>query len=122
MNSLIRFIISTLNKLMKDDIRRILRQSYGKFETHLEEVYATKMTEHISKGDWNNKVEWATYNQVILELKHNLKDMLKVRRLQYNLTEGNNPKKVCISVLEEIRMDSPELERLYYKIKNFGED
>jgi hypothetical protein len=107
---------------MKDDIRRILRQSYGKFETHLEEVYANKMTEHIFEGDWGNKVEWATYNQVILELKHNLKDMLKVRRLQYNLTEGNNPKKVCINALEEIRKDSPELERLYHKIKNFGDD
>lgn len=106
---------------MKDDIRRILKESYGKFETKLEEVYATKMTDQIFEGDWGDKMAWATYNQVILELKHNIKDMLRVKQLQYNLTENKNPKKVCISVLEEIKKDSPELERLYHKIKSFDD-
>ncbi len=48
--------------------------------------------------------------------------MLKVRRLQYNLTEDNNPRTVCIDVLNEIRKKTPELERLYHKIKNFDDD
>ena len=45
--------------------------------------------------------------------------MLKVKELQYKLTENTNPNEVCIEVLETVKERTPELERLYYKIKNF---
>ena len=45
--------------------------------------------------------------------------MLKVKELQYRLTEEGNPNDVCIEVIEPVKDRSPELERLYYKIRNF---
>jgi hypothetical protein len=54
-----------------------------------------------------------------LELKNTLKDMLKVKELQYKLTENLDPNEVCIEVLETVKERSPELERLYNKIRNF---
>ena len=45
--------------------------------------------------------------------------MLKVKELQYKLTENINPNEVCIEVIEALKDQSPELERLYYKIRNF---
>ena len=56
---------------------------------------------------------------MILELKNNLKDMLKVKELQYKLTENINPNEVCLDFLNTLKIKTPELERLQYKIMNF---
>lgn len=101
-------------------IRKLLREHYGKFETYLEHAYENKLTENLIAGNIENKRAWITYNQVILELKHSLKDMLKVKELQYKLTETTNPNEVCIEVIEDVKHRSPELERLYYKITNLS--
>ncbi len=100
-------------------IKKVLKEHYGNFESVLEHEYETKLTENLIEGDISNKKAWATYNQVILELKNSVKDMLKVRELQYKLTENKNPNDVCIEVIENVKDRSPELERLYYKIRNF---
>lgn len=97
----------------------VLREHYGDFNSYLEHEYENKITENLILGDIEEKQAWATYNQVILELKNTLKDNLKVKELQYKLTEEANPNEVCIQVIEAIKTQSPELERLYYKIKNF---
>jgi hypothetical protein len=104
---------------LKVKIRQVLREHYGEFGSHLEHEYESKLTENLIKGDFEKKKAWVTYNQVILELKHSLKNMLKVKELQYKLTENANPNDVCIEVIEDLKNRSPELERLYYKIKNF---
>ena len=104
---------------LKGRIREVLKESYGNFDTYLEHKYEDKLTETLILGTNKNKKQWVTYNQVILELKHSLKDMLRVKELQYKLTENSNPNEVCIEVIENIRDRSPELERLYYKIINF---
>lgn len=104
---------------LKTKIRKVLNKQYGSFDTELEHQYEVKITENLIVGDINKKKAWLTYNQVILELKHSLKDMLKVKELQYKLTENADPNEVCIEVMEEVKDRSPELERLYYKIKNF---
>jgi hypothetical protein len=104
---------------IKDKIRSVLREVYGDFETYLEHEYEDRITENLYNGTIKNKREWMTYNQVVLELKHNIKDMLKVKELQYHLTEDDEPRKVCISVLNKVKIKTPELERLYNKIKNF---
>jgi hypothetical protein len=105
---------------IKNKIRKTLREFYGDFETYLEHEYENRLTEHIYGDSLNDKKKWATYNQVLLELKHNIKDMLKVKELQYKLTEDNsNPTISCIDVLDSLKSRSEELERLYYKIKNF---
>jgi hypothetical protein len=105
--------------ILKDKIRQVLREHYGNFETMLEHDYEDKVTTYLFEGDIEIKDAWSTYNQVILELKNTLKDMLKVKELQYKLTEDTNPSSVCIEVIEGIHDKSPELKRLYEKIKTF---
>lgn len=105
---------------VKTKIRKVLRENYGDFQSYLEHAYEDKLTENLIRGDIQKKKAWVTYNQVILELKNSLKDMLRVKELQYKLTDNSNPNEVCIEVIEEVKHRSPELERLYYKISNFS--
>jgi hypothetical protein len=104
---------------LKDKIRLVLREHYGDFNSYLEHEYENKLTENLIVGDIEKKKAWVTYNQVILEFKNNLKNMLKVKELQYKLTENSDPNKACIEVIETYKHKTPELERLYDKIKNF---
>jgi two-component sensor histidine kinase len=105
--------------VLKEKIRSALRESYGTFNSNLEHEYEDKVTEVLIKGSTNNRKEWATYNQVILELKHNIKDNLRVRELLYRLTNREDPNNACIEVIKEITGRSAELDRLYHKIINF---
>lgn len=104
---------------IKSKIRKVLIEHYGDFDSELEHQYENKLMSSLMEGDIEKKKEWLTYNQVILELKNTLKDMLKVKELQYKLTENVDPNEVCIEVIENVKDRSPELERLYYKIRNF---
>lgn len=104
---------------LKTKIRRVLKEYYGDFESILEHEYEDKLTENLISGTLEDKKAWVTYNQVILELKYSLKDMLRVKELQYKLTEDSNPNVVIIEVIEDMNYITPELERLYYKIRNF---
>jgi len=104
---------------LKRKIKKVLRESYGDFKTNLEGQYRDKITEELLQEDIRNKNEWEKYNQVIIELKHNIKDNLKVRELLYRLTDKEDPNNACIEVIKNIKTKTPELERLYYKIMNF---
>lgn len=104
---------------IQQKIRQVLASQYGNFETYLEHVYEDKVTEVLASGDLKKKQAWVTYNQVILELKHSIKDSLRVKELQYKLTDGGNPQRECLNVIVEIADRSPELQRLYDKIRNF---
>ena len=101
-------------------IKEILQEKYGLFKTNLEHEYEEKIINTLSQGGLKDKKAWVTYNQVILELKNNLKDHLRVKELQYRLTDKENPNQVCLEVINGIKAMSPELERLYWKIKNFS--
>jgi len=104
---------------LKKKIRQELKKQYGDFNTVLEHQYEEKIVEKLIASNEIKKKEWVTYNQVILELKHTLKNMLKVKQLQYMLTENLNPNTVCIEVIKDVKDSSPELERLFDKINNF---
>lgn len=104
---------------LKSKIQKKLRDAYGSFDTYLEHVYEDKLTENLYSGNLKLKQEWMTYNQVILELKHNIKDAIRVKELQYKLTNDTLPNEACIEVINEIKNLSPELYRLYNKINNF---
>jgi hypothetical protein len=104
---------------LKARIRCVLNKQYGNFETILEHQYEDKLTENLIEGPLSKREEWATYNQVVLELKHSLKDMLRVKEVQYRLTDDGNPNEIIIEAIEEVKTLTPELERLYYKIKSF---
>ena len=105
---------------LKAKIRKKLIEVYGgQFETCLEHEYISKITDNLINGDFKSKDEWLTYNQVMLELKHNLKDAIRVKELQYKLTDNDEPNKACIEVINEIKNMTPELTRLYHKINNF---
>ena len=45
--------------------------------------------------------------------------MLRVKELQYKLTENLTPNIVCIEILKTIKNKTPELDRLYNKINSF---
>ena len=100
-------------------IKKLLRENYGEFNTNLEHQYESKLTETLVRGSQEDRQAWITYNQVILELKNTLKSTLKVNELQYKLTDNGDPNTVCIEVMEEIKQENPEIERLYHKIKSF---
>jgi len=100
-------------------IRSVLREHYGEFETFLEHEYEDKVVSNLAEGNSKDKYAWATYNQVMLELKHSIKDNLRVKELQYKLTENTDPNRVCIDIIRDVRNFTPELNRLYHKIKNF---
>jgi hypothetical protein len=100
-------------------IRNVLREHYGEFETFLEHEYEDKVVSNLAEGNPKDKSAWATYNQVMLELKHSIKDNLRVKELQYKLTENTDPNRVCIEVIGNVKNLTPELNRLYHKIKNF---
>lgn len=105
---------------IKAKIRQKLIEVYGEsFNSYLEHEYEKKITENLINGDLKSKREWVTYNQVIIELKYNIKDALKVKELQYKLTDNEPPNKSCLDVISEIKTLSPELLRLYQKIINF---
>ena len=102
---------------MKAKIKRILREHYGDFETRLEREYEKKIVDNLNNG--HNLMEWATYNQLILELKHNIKASIRVKELQYRITDSENPNDVCMDIIRKVGYSSPELERLADKIRNF---
>lgn len=104
---------------LKDKIRVVLREHYGEFNTYLEHEYENKISEQLIIGDDDDRQTWATYNQLVLELKNSIKDKLKVKELQYLLTEDKNPNNDCIKFIERLNEKTPELERLYFKIMNF---
>lgn len=104
---------------MKAKIKSALRNIYGDFNSLLEHEYEEKVTQNLLNETWNIKLEWATYNQVMFELKHNVKDNLKVQELQYWLTDKKSPKLVCIEVIKDVKDRTPELQRLFDKIRNF---
>ncbi len=104
---------------IRSKIRQRLEEQYGEFNTYLEIEYENTITENLIVGGIEKKMAWLTYNQVILELKHVLKNTLKVRELQYNLTDNLDPNEVCINLIEDVGPITPELERLYLKISNF---
>lgn len=104
---------------LKAKIRSVLKEHYGEFNSELEHQYESKLVSNLMVNDINNKKAWVTYNQVVLEIKNSLKDMLKVKELQYKLTEDLDPNDVIIEVIEPMKTLTPELERLYYKVKNF---
>jgi hypothetical protein len=104
---------------LKKKIRKVLRENYGNFDSYLEHKYEDVLTENLVSGTTKIRQAWVTYNQVILELKNSLKNMLKVKELQYKLTEESDPNDVCIEVISDIKDKTPELQRLYEKIKNF---
>lgn len=104
---------------LKTKIREALKKQYGEFSSVLEHQYEDKLTENLLIGNDEKKKEWITYNQVILELKHTLRNTLKVKELQYKLTENLNPNEVCIEVIKDVKNCTPELERLYHKINGF---
>ena len=104
---------------LKSKIKKTLREYYGEFESNLEIEYEDTVTNKLINGSSTDKDRWATYNQLMIELKHNLKNNEKVKELQYKLTDDSNPTEVCIELISELSVKNDELERLYYKMKNF---
>ena len=100
-------------------IKTVLRERYGQFDSFLEHEYEETITKKLMTGKISTKEEWATYNQVLLELKNNIQNTLLVKELQYRLTDNENPNTVCLEVINKIPNQTPELDRLHDKIISF---
>lgn len=103
---------------MKEKIRVILRELYGPETTNLDKVSIDVITEGLLLEEWFEKEKWATYNQVLLEIKL-LGDTDKMRELQYFMSDDIDPKNICINIINKIDNKSTELLRLLEKIKTF---
>jgi hypothetical protein len=100
-------------------IRSTLKENYGDFVSDLEIEYENKVTEKLLNGDLKDREIWLTYNQVVLELKHNLRDTISTKELLYKLTDDDvEYSEVCVEKISSLIVKSEELERLYYKLKN----
>ena len=102
---------------IKDELNKV----YGEFNTYLECEYEKTFIEklekesldkHLTESEIEIRRAWLTYNQVLVELKHNIKDNLKVKELQYRLTDDENPNNACIEVIQNISSRTEELDRL----------
>lgn len=102
-----------------DKIKKKLEESYGFFESDLERQYEDKLIEKLSDDDEMVRLQWSTYHQVVVEIKYNIRDILKLQELQYRLTEDTNPREVCIDLMMNMDDITSELSRLYEKIKGF---
>jgi hypothetical protein len=103
-------------------IKRVLNEHYGDFNTTLELDYENIIADRLlNEVTYDKKLEWATYNQVVLELKHNLNDYQLVSELQYRLSDLEHPKRVCMEVITNSKTVTPELQRLYEKIVTFND-
>ncbi len=70
-------------------VREVLREFYGgDFETILEIEYENKITNELLNESFENKHKWATYNQVVLELKKVIYEDYLSSKLQYLLTDN----------------------------------
>jgi hypothetical protein len=101
-------------------IKNVLRTVYGDFNTLslLENEYEKIITKELIEGDIIDKKQWITYNQVILELKHNIRDMLKVRELQYRLTNEEEPNSACIDVIEHVNEEFYIMKKKEFNLGN----
>jgi hypothetical protein len=108
--------------VLRDTIHSVLHEAYGGFITRLETMYEERIINELSSDNMENNRKWITYNQVILELKHKNNNSLMVKKLLYELSEIDkiNPNKICIDVLKEVKINSPELKRLHDKILKFN--
>jgi hypothetical protein len=107
---------------LRAKIRKVLNEQYGGFKTELEHEYEVKLTEKLMDSSSKNKMMWATYNQIVIEFKNTIKDDLRVKELQYKLTDDSENRDSILESIENFKSITPELERLYYKIKNFKND
>jgi hypothetical protein len=98
-------------------IQKELESKYGEFETTLESQYKDKFIDNLINGKGKDRLFWTTYHQVILELRNNLCNDLKLKELMYYLTEGDDV--MCLKILESIDVKNKEIDRLYLKIKEF---
>lgn len=111
--------MKTRRDWLEDRVRRLLTDVYGDFTTDLEHEYEDKIVTLLMTEEYSKKEQWVTYNQLMLELKHSLNNNLGVVELQYRLTDNENPKNVCISIIDNLEVKTPEMLRLYEKIKKF---
>ena len=107
---------------MQTKIKAVLHECYGDFETSLETLYEDTIVENLLNDSWEHKQMWATYNQVVLELKDSQIHDHKYKELLFRLSNLEEPNKICIDIINESGVLTDELERLYYKINQFSDE
>jgi uncharacterized protein YdiU (UPF0061 family) len=104
---------------IKDKIKTVLKDTYGEFTSFLETEYEVKLTEKLSSNSITERKIWATYNQIIIEVKCNQNNDLILKELLYILTENEINNESILFVIDKIENKTKETDRLFNKIKNF---
>lgn len=105
---------------IKNKIKSVLTDNYGEFSSYLEKLYEEKLTEKLSSDYILDKKIWATYNQVVIELKVKFNNDLLLKEFLYIITDDNISNEAILFFIEKIENKTNELDRLYNKIKNFN--
>lgn len=105
---------------IKNKIKSVLIENYGEFVSVLEVQYFEKLSEKLSSNSTVEQNIWATYNQVILEVKRNFNDTLLLQKLLYVLSDDEITNDYVLNIIDNIEEKTPELDRLHIKIKNFN--
>jgi len=103
---------------IKNKIKSILTDNYGEFSSVLEKQYFEKLTEKLSSKSTIEQNIWATYNQIILEVKKYNNNIL-LQELLYFLSENEITNDSILKIIDKIEPKTLELNRLLTKIKNF---
>jgi hypothetical protein len=89
---------------------------FGK-HTNLDKEFSKIMIDNLCSDDDKNVRKWSTYNAVKIYLEEY--DESYVKELKYRITDGENPKKVILSIINNIKNPNKELIRLKNKISDF---
>jgi hypothetical protein len=88
---------------------------FGK-QSNLDKQFSEIMVKNLINDD--TAEQWSTYNSAKIELE-NYDDIYNLE-IKYRITDGENAKKVILSVIDKIKNKSKELIRLENKIKTFN--
>lgn len=86
-----------------------------KEKSNLEEEFSEMMVNNLINDDTSE--QWSVYNATKIELENY--DGNYNLELKYRITDGENAKKVILSILDKINFKSKELIRLENIIKTF---
>jgi hypothetical protein len=89
---------------------------FGK-QTNLEKQFSKLMVNKITDENDDIVLAWSTFNVIIIELEKI--DEILVKEAEYRISDGENPVKVLLSIIDKVNKPSNELIRLKHKISDW---
>lgn len=98
------------------DLIKMLKETYGEFESYVENVYLKTIINKIMKSNVDEVRLWLTLNEIITQFKINKEDKT-TKNLQYLITEKNINKVEILLILDYNNLiNNNEITRLKNKL------